>query len=235
MLKAVIFDLDNTLYDFDAAHRVAFGAVRDFACERLSLTPERFDALHREAAEVLKARCGANSAAIHNRLLRFQVLLERIGRPFSLAPKMADLYWSKLFDVMEVFPGAAEALRALRGMGLKVGVGTNMTAARQYAKLERMGIMDDVDFIVTSEEAGAEKPDRRLFDLCAEKAGCPARQCVFVGDSLKSDIGGALGAGMRAVWLHPGSDPSDAPEGVLTIRTPDELPDVLKEHYSQGV
>ena len=68
-------------------------------------------------------------------------------------------------------PGAAEALDGLKAMGLAEGIGTNMTADYQFAKLERLGLMERVDFLVTSEEAGAEKPDPRLFALCAEKAG----------------------------------------------------------------
>ena len=226
MLRSAIFDIDNTLYDYNAAHALAYAALSDWACRAFALTPEQFDALHRHASRTLEARCGGG-AAIHNRLIRYQLMLEHIGRPIAHAPEMAERYWSTLLDEMRPFPGAAEAFAQLRAMGLLLGIGTNMTADRQFSKLERLGLMDMVDFMVSSEEAGAEKPDRRLFDLCAMKAGCPAAACAFVGDSVKGDVLGAMNAGMRAVWFCPDNDTGDAIPGAIPVHSLAELPQRL--------
>ena len=228
MLKAVVFDIDNTLYSYDAAHAAAWSALKAYAGETLGLSPERFEALHTEAIHTQAARAGGPCAAVHNRLIRCQLMLESGGLPIFHAPRMARLYWSVLLDNAQLSPGADEALNWIRSRGLTVGIGTNMTADYQFAKLERLGLTDRVDFLVTSEEVGAEKPDRRLFDCCAQKAGCPPEACVFTGDSLKGDVLGALGAGMRAVWLCPAPvDPSGVPPGAALIRTLDELPALL--------
>ena len=83
-----------------------------------------------------------------------------------------------------------------------------------------------VDFLVTSEELGVEKPDPRLFALCAEKAGVPPKVCAFVGDSLEKDALAARWAGMAGAWYCPkGSEP--APEGVPVVRSLGELPELL--------
>ena len=95
-LKAVVFDLDNTLYDYDAAHAPAFEALTRFACREFGLTPEEFADRHRAAMRELARRCGANCAAVHNRLIRYQVLLEALGRPIGYAPGMSRLYWSRM-------------------------------------------------------------------------------------------------------------------------------------------
>ena len=102
MLKAVIFDLDNTLYDYDAAHAVAWDSLRAFAAGALRVTPEQFDALHAAADRVLRERTGGGCAAIHNRLLRYQMLLELIHKPVGLAPEMAKLYWTALLAIPQI-------------------------------------------------------------------------------------------------------------------------------------
>lgn len=228
IVETVIFDIDNTLYSYDEAHQAAFQAVADRFREAFGLPREDFVRLHRQADGILRARTGARCAAIHNRLIRYQIMLEQMGRPISHAPALADIYWTTLLAHMRCAPGAARCLSSLRSAGYTVGIGTNMTAEYQFAKLERLGLMDYVDFLVSSEEAGAEKPDGRLFALCVEKAGCPAGACAFVGDSLESDALGALGAGLRPVWLHSGEPPADLPGGIAVVRSLAELPDLLR-------
>ena len=199
---AVVFDIDNTLYDYDAAHKVAFRALTAYASEAFGLAPERFEELHGRTYAQQKRLCGENCAAIHNRLIRFQMMLEAIGQPIAFAPTMSSIYWSGLIGAMTPSPGLIGLMPRLKAMGLKVGVGTNMTADIQFAKLERLGVLRDVDFMVSSEEINAEKPDRRLFDRCVEKAGCRADACVYVGDS-PFDIQAGNGAGcftIAALW-----------------------------------
>lgn len=226
-IRAVVFDIDNTLYDYDAAHAPAFQALTDYASHELSVSADEFVRRHAEAEREMRRRCGDNCAALHNRLLRYQVLLEGMGKPPGPALRMSRLYWRTLLDAVHPYPGAIEALSRLRQMGLKVGVGTNMTAEAQYEKLIRLGAMSQVDFIVTSEEITAEKPDRRLFDACVQKAGCEAQACVFVGDSLENDVRGAMDAGMRAVWFCPEGDLADAIPGAMVARSHWALPGLL--------
>ncbi len=226
-IRAVVFDLDNTLYDYDAAHAPAFRALTDFACREFGLTPEEFVQRHRAAEKELGRRCGANCAAVHNRLIRYQVLLEGLGRPIGRAPEMSRLYWSTLLNAMKPYPGAIRMLEQLREMGLTVGIGTNMTADNQYEKLIRIGAMERIDFLVTSEEVTAEKPDRRLFEACAVKAGCEPARCLFVGDSLEKDVKGALAAGMQAAWFRPGGDGAEAVPGARTLERLSDLPGLI--------
>ena len=227
MLRAAIFDIDNTLYSYDAAHGEAWRAVTDYAVRAFSITSEQFEDWHRAGSKLLEAHSGGRCAAIHNRLIRYQLMLEAVGQPIAHAPAMAKLYWNALLDAMTPFPGVYEAFERIRSMGMTIGIGTNMTADWQYAKLERLGMTPFMDFIVTSEEAGVEKPDARLFELCAQKAGGAMSECAFVGDSLKSDALGARDAGMRAIWLDRGQAPVETPEGVVRIQTLAELPALL--------
>ena len=114
-----------------------------------------------------------------------------------------EAYWDAYLAAIRPYPDAAETLSALRSRGVRIGLGTNMTAGMQFRKLERLGLADFFDFAVTSEETGVEKPAPEFFAACAAKAGCPAGRCLFVGDNPDADVRGALGAGLRAVWFAP--------------------------------
>lgn len=231
MMKALIFDIDNTLYDYDAAHEAALQALAEDAGQRLGLPAERFAALHQEAYRIQQERAGVQSAAVHNRLIRYQIMLEQIGQPVFYAPRMAERYWSVFLSRVSPAPGLGACMSFLKTAGLVTGVGTNMTADYQYAKLERLGLTQSIDFVVTSEEAGVEKPDRGFFDLCVKKAGCAAGECVFVGDSLRHDVLGAKQAGLYPVWLCPDARQAEAPPGTGCIRSLEELPDLLRSLF----
>ncbi len=203
MIKTVIFDIDSTLYEYAGANRRAVAAVTDYTCEHFGWAPETFPALAKEMTRKNNARMG-NISTCHNRLIRFQNILEEQGLPLSPhAMKMYRLYWDTLIDTAEVSEGAADVLRELKERGYRIGIGTDMTAGIQFEKLERMGLLPYVDFIVTSEEACAEKPDVRLFSLCLKKAGCSPEECLFVGDSYPKDYCGARAVGMQALLFTP--------------------------------
>ena len=225
-MKAVIFDLDNTLYSYDKAHAKAYAAVQELAKRELGLEAAEFDLLHSEANRILSFRC-QGGPPIHDRMLRFQILLEILGKPIGFATELADCYWRVLLDHVEAEPGAGETLCALKNMGLRLGIGTNMTLEWQLEKLRKLGFLELIDFVVTSEEVGVEKPDRKLFALCAEKAGASLKDCCFVGDSLKKDALGAVQAGMQGIWYCPKGWDS-LPTGVTAIRSFLELPALLR-------
>ena len=85
-------------------------------------------------------------------------------------------------------PGLLEFLQILKSRQIRIGIGTDMTASIQYKKLRKLGLAPFIDFIVTSQEAGVEKPHPHFFDVCLEKAGCLPEECAFIGDNRKKDV-----------------------------------------------
>ena len=203
MIKAVIFDLDNTLYNFDAANEFGIRALAAYTEPVFGWDYPKMKDLYEESREKLTERMGDVGSA-HNRLLRFQNLLEEKKLPLHPhALEMAKAYWRGVLDNMEPSPGAREIMEELRRMGIRIGLGTDMTAYMQYEKLIRLGLMEYMDFIVSSEEAGTDKPGNAFFMLCARKAGCLPGECLFIGDNIVRDYGGAAAAGMQARWFIP--------------------------------
>lgn len=202
MIKTVIFDIDNTLYSYDAAHDVAFSALLDYAERELWMTRSRFIELHKDMKKHLEGQMG-KVATIHNRIIRYQNLLEQAGLPISHALTMHHIYWDTLIGASVPTEGAAEVMAELKKRGIRIGIGTDMTAELQFEKLRHLGLLDYIDFMVSSEEAQAEKPDEALFRLCIQKAACAPEECLFVGDSLKKDVAGAENVGMHGIWFCP--------------------------------
>lgn len=227
MIKAVIFDVDDTLYSYTKAHAAAFEEVLSYAKEQLGVSPEVFSELHQKVQKDLKASIG-DVAAVHNRIIRYQNILENQGLPIHPhALKLYELYWGTLMKVAVPSPGAPEIMKSLKEQGIRIGIGTDMTSYMQYKKLESLGLMGYVDFFVSSEEAGVEKPAPAFFALCAAKAGCERQECLFVGDNLKKDVLGPIKAGLRAAWYRP--DGSGTEEDVLRITNMEQIGQLISK------
>lgn len=210
MIKAVIFDIDNTMYDFDKANEAALTAIGVYGKENFGMEPEETIPLVKKCMDIVAERTGEDCAAMHSRMLRFQCFLEEIGSTdYEKALEMYELYWGTVLKVMEPEQGLTALLARLKKRGIKLGIGSDMTARMQYKKLIKLGVLQYLDFLVVSEEAGAEKPSPRFFDLCVKKAGCKPEECVFIGDSLKKDVIGAAEYGMVGTWYCPRRNDND--------------------------
>lgn len=200
MIKAVIFDIDDTLYSFRKAHTLAMESLDQYAAECLKVEQKVFRDTLKKTQEAIIERLGWNNSAIHNRLIRFQNALALLERPIHPhAREMSRIYWDTLICSAQPQPGIQRLMQVLKEKGIHIGIGTDMTAYYQVVKLEKLGLAQYVDSMVTSEEAGVEKPEKALFQLCIEKAGCLPEECLFIGDNPKKDIAGARSVGMQVL------------------------------------
>lgn len=204
-IKAVIFDLDDTLYNYTKADLAAKKELYGYCKSRFGLSEKEAADLHQEMFEKQLAAM-EGQASSHSRLIRYQMMLEKLEKPlFPHALAMCNLYWGTFFDNMEIEPGVTELLRALKLYGIRVGCGTNMTTWVQYEKIRRLNLGPYINFMVTSEEAGAEKPELKFYTYLLEKAGCAPEECIFVGDNYRRDYEASNAAGFKGVWYaaHP--------------------------------
>ena len=227
MVKAVIFDIDNTLYSYDDAHEYGWAALCDYVKAHLNMDADTFKQEIAKAAADVKQRLNADCAALHNRTLRFQVMLERNRLPITHAGPMGELYWDTLIRHAEPTPGSLACLAKLKAQGYVLGIGTDMTVEYQLKKLEKLQMLPLFDFIVTSEEANVEKPNEKLFQICAMKAGVSPEECLFVGDSLKKDVLGPKAMGMPSLWYCTDPQKAAAHPEVESISHFDQLEKLL--------
>ena len=173
--EAVLFDLDNTLYEYAPCNAAGLLAAEQVLATQYSLGEGRFQELHDivrlELAEELKG-----SAASHERSLFFKRIAERSTAPEDrgshpgLAIHMFEAYWGAFMGCKEPAPHAHEQLSLLAGTH-RLALVSNHTNLAQLKKVEALGFGPYFEVIITSEEAGVEKPHARIFELALEALG----------------------------------------------------------------
>lgn len=189
---AILFDTDNTLYPYDPAHKVAQSAVRDKAVRTFSITEHEFDHAFNQARQEVKTRL-KHTASSHSRLLYLQRMLELmgLGSQVLLALDFEQTYWRTFLCNAVLFEDVKELLDDIRLLGIPTAIVTDLTAQIQFRKIVYFGLDHYFDYIVTSEEAGFDKPHAAPFQLAVEKMR-PKGSCIWmIGDNPVNDIRGA--------------------------------------------
>lgn len=201
---AVLFDLDDTLFDHDYCSRAALWSLREV---HAALARVPWDALRERYSRLLEEthlRLIAGELTLDEaRRERFRRLFTELGEetPEKVVEDAVEGYARAYRESWCPVPGAGELLREVNGQA-KVAVVTNNLVEEQRKKLDALGFSSYVDALVTSEEVGVAKPEPGIFHDALERVGCSAEEVVMVGDSWASDVLGARAAGIRAVWLN---------------------------------
>jgi HAD superfamily hydrolase (TIGR01549 family) len=205
--RGILLDLDNTLYDYLAAHTPALEVTIEWLTEKLDRPqPEVRSAYTESRRRVNKELHGLASS--HSRLLYFQGVCEHFKTdPYEVAVEAQDLYWREFYQHMVLRPGVLDFLSAMKGK--PIAIVTDLTTRIQFQKITHLKLASSLQAIVTSEEAGHEKPHGRIFELAATKLQMSPEDLCMIGDSWERDIQGALKFGMRCYWFRDGAEKSD--------------------------
>ena len=208
--KAIVFDTDNTLYPYAPAHRAATDKVIDKAVDAIGLDRrvivDNFD----KARHQIKNQLG-KTASSHSRLLYFQRAVEclGLGSKIFLTLDLEQTYWRTFLSYTKLFPGVEDFLKIIKKDGIIVANVTDLTAQIQFRKIIYFGLEDYFDYIVTSEEAGSDKPSPEPFDLILNKINMDSADVWVIGDNPVADIDGGSEAGMYTIQMtHSGSSTS---------------------------
>lgn len=200
--QAVLFDLDDTLVDFQHSRRHGLRAVQELLPALAHLPLEELELIHDEQLHANYLRTLGGGLSDHAaRLERIRGICRRTSHESDegAVARAAAAYADAQQSNARLVPGVRELLNTLRGL-VKVGVVTNGPSARQRGKLERFGIHPDAAAI--SEDVGATKPAPQIFRFALARLGVAPERATMIGDSWENDVLGALGCGMRAVWLN---------------------------------
>lgn len=227
MLKAVIFDLDDTLYEYEYLNEQAINAVCKKFSHILNVSEKRvFDAF--EYGKYQTKNTMHDCASRHNRMIYFQKTSEYLNlNPVEYTFSMYETYWNYILENMKLYPGVLQLFKRLKDNQIKIAICTDLTVNIQHKKLKKLDIWKYLDVLVTSEEADAEKPDPRMFKLVLQKLGIEATEALYVGDSIKKDIIGADSMGIKPIWFNAKECQIGLPKKYLIVKSFSELEKVI--------
>jgi len=224
--KHLFFDLDHTLWDFEANSRQTL--------------EELYHSLHLRERGISDFDQFHKNYIIHNDKLweRYRngfikvdelrwkrmwlTLLDfKIGDE-PLARKMDTLFLDALPTRRLLFPYTLEILDYLGGKGYRLHLITNGFEKTQHSKLEHAGLTKYFDEVITSEGSNSLKPHKEIFEYALRKAGAEKPESIMLGDNVEVDIQGAMNAGIDQVYVnHLDQPPSIQP--TYTVRSLKEL------------
>ncbi|WP_405062312.1 HAD family hydrolase [Kribbella sp. NBC_01505] len=203
-MKAVIFDLDNTLFDHTGS---AEAAVRAWIPQ-----------LGGTATDELVAQWFAIEDRVYPRWLsgelthqgqrraRLHEFLPLLGHPVPATEPDQDEFFTGYLDLYRshwsAYPDARPALEVARSNGWRIGILTNGSTLQQNAKLEAIGLAPLVDVVCTTESLGVSKPDPQSYLQTCAALDVPPAETLMIGDNLALDVHGAQAAGLTAHHLN---------------------------------
>ena len=197
--KALLLDIDNTLYDYNSTHAIAKKRVIEFCKNQFSIDETTLSKAYDKARKKVHIEL-SETAASHNRLLYFQKMCEILTlNPLEYSFKLYNIYWDTFLENITPFDGVYELLEQYKN---KICLVTDLTAHIQYRKIEKLKLNEYCQAVVTSEEAGKEKPHPYMFMLALQKLDLKASEVCMIGDSFKKDIFGATNLNIDAVWFN---------------------------------
>lgn len=229
--RLILFDLDDTLFDFASTWHVAL--VRTFSVygPTLGLNPEEVTRSFLDVNDRLYSEHERGVLTLEEfRERRLREALEPYGLPIDRedAREHQRLYLEFYWETLQPEPALIELLQRL-ARKYRLGIVTNGPHDTQREKLVRLGLTDlfPESAVLISHEVGFAKPDPRIYRLALERFGVRAQDALFVGDSWEADVAGAMDAGLQAVWLNKKRrQPATAHEPLGVIAHWSELPSV---------
>ncbi len=202
MKKAVLFDLDNTLYDYEKTHKKALNSVFEILKKHINISKKSFFELYKISRVEINREL-AGSASSHNRTLYFQRLIEKTHNTVEpdLILKLYDSYWNTFLKHMSLKKDVISTFKILKKNNIKIAIVTDLTTNIQLKKLSKLKLTNFVDVLVTSEEAGSEKPNPIMFLLTLNKLNLLPSEALMVGDNIVNDIEGGNAVGLDTVLV----------------------------------
>lgn len=203
--KGLLSDLDDTLYAYKPCHKAGYAACSALAKEKFGIEEAEFELYWKQSRNRVHNDLKGQGAS-HSRLLYAQKLGELFfgytHPEFTL--KMEETYWSVFLNTMQWNSEVRDFLDKAKEQGLRMCIVTDLTAQIQLKKWEKLELGNYFTFMVSSEEAGIEKPGHYMYQLALEKLGLNAEEAIMLGDSQEKDVDAPISIGIKSYLVREG-------------------------------
>ncbi|HET6596916.1 MAG TPA: HAD-IA family hydrolase [Anaerolineales bacterium] len=246
-IKAVFFDMGGTIETFGYTRELRLNTTRiiqqrliDAGIDQQLTTEQLYDVISKGLSEYKRWSLQTMEELPSARVWAEYIFPDRELDRKKLAEIAEDLAFliETCFYHRAMRPEVPEVLQAIKQMGLKIGLISNVNSRGQVpTNLKEYGIIDYFDPMVLSSEYGWRKPDPAIFHHAARLANVPASQCIYIGDRVVRDIEGARRAGfglaiqIRHDFAHGENDQGAVPDAVIDNLT--EVLPILQKHRSE--
>ncbi len=196
MVKAVIFDLDETLLNRAIAVEQMFFMILEKCYEDVK------NSLKNEMLKKFK-EYDKESYGDNDKTKVFESFFNEFPPKYILPRNESQDFWNNNFPhCFTINQDIINLINTIKGQ-VKVAIITNGSTLRQKAKISNTNLNSCFDTVIISEEVGFSKPDKRIFDLALNKLKVQPEDALFVGDDLEKDICGCQNANINGVWFNP--------------------------------
>ena len=217
MKKFIFLDLDDTIFDFHLAERIALErTLTEMGANPTDEMMRRYSAINRSCWEALeRGEMTRAEVLVH----RYELLFLEYGLSCDANATQAK-YEAYLSIGHHFIDGAERLLDGLRARGYRLFLASNGTAKVQHGRIASSGIAPYFERMFISQEVGYDKPSPMFFERAfAEIVDFDKSEALIVGDSLTSDIQGGINAGIETVWFNPKGLPTNngiIPDHIIT-------------------
>jgi len=197
VIKAIIFDFDNTLMDFMKMKRAAVEAAVDAMIDA-GLT-------YKKAEMVEKVYQIYSKEGIEDQAIFDKVLQKEFGKiDYKILASGIIGYRRAKEGTLALYPHVQLTLTRLTGLGIKMAVVSDAPRMPVWLRICGLGLQHYFDTVVTSEDSGVKKPHAKPFLMALEKLGSQPSETIMIGDWVERDMVGAKGVGLTTVFARYG-------------------------------
>lgn len=220
MIKAIIFDFDGTLsnrqdnvyYLYKYCFKKYFSDLNDYEYEAVLQDMMEYD-------------CNG-TIELRERMIQFRKKYPNRITDEDLN-EISDYYYNNMYRYCKLKPEALDVVKALKGK-YKLGLLTNGGSKIQHDKVNCFNLEELFDEVIVSGDVDVHKPDKKIYDMMAERLNVKNEECIYIGDTYSTDILGAIRANMIPIWFISDYEKPTSYNG-LKISKLDELLVILKQ------
>jgi putative hydrolase of the HAD superfamily len=186
MILGIIFDFDNTIYDYDYCNKIAlntlFLEISSNFNKDINIIKTNYEYLNKSI------KISNNTSSKFNKILYIKKLFENLNISLNELDKYLTIYNNSFNNNLKLYDGIEELLKLFKKNNIKIGLLSNNNFNQQYEKLKILNILEYFDVIQTSDECGEEKPHINMFLNIQNKLNIPFENIGYIGDNYDHDI-----------------------------------------------